>query len=59
MTTFHNDSYVSAINNENIDEIKSLIKKNNLDIYKLIKKKKIDVHKDIIFEIYKKRITYF
>jgi len=38
---------------------KSLIKKNNLDIYKLIKKKKIDVHKDIIFEIYKKRITYF
>jgi len=41
MITFHIDSYVQAIDNKNIDEIKILIK-NNIDIYK-----------DIVFEIYK------
>jgi len=40
MTTFHIDSYVKAIDNKNIDEIKILIN-NNIDIYK-----------DIVFEIY-------
>jgi len=41
MTTFHINSYVKAIDNKNIDEIKLLIKNN------------VTFTKDIFFEIYK------